>query len=213
MVRCVMIRIFTPGLEKLQRRIGNLVTSETDLAVRYIDHTELTLDDFEIQHQPVSIDRHLARKFGVPYMRLSRVFRCTGEVAGRRASRPRVRGPQLTVIDTDICEGQTIRRACRLLGTERYSAPLTVGRDEDLIDVEDLVHPLSLFTDGMARSYLCNAGFFSLRTSLPPSLYRPIVELTASTSWPDASGASGQQITEKTVRTAASSSEFLSGVA
>ena len=115
-------------------------------------------------------------------MRLSRVFRCSGEVAGRRASRPRIRGSYLTVIDTDICEGQTIRRACRLLGTERYSVPLTVGPGEDLIDVEDLVQPISLFTDGMARSYLCNATFFSLRTSLPKSLFAPLVELTGHES-------------------------------
>lgn len=179
-VERVLIRVFTPGLEKLQRRIGELVASETDLDVRLVDHTELTFDDFEIHHRPISIDRHLARKFAIPYLRVSRVFRWNGEVVGRRASRPRVRGADLTVIDTDICEGQAIRYACRLLGTERYSAPLRIRGGEDLIDVEDLLDPTSLFADGLSRSYLCNEHFFSRRTSLPTSLFKPLAQLAAS---------------------------------
>ena len=177
MVERVLIRVFTPGLERLQRRIGELVASETDLEVRYVDHTELTLADFKIDHRPVSIDRHLARKFAIPYVRVSRVFCWNGEVAGRSASQPNVQGPDLTIIDTDICRGDAMRYACRLVGTERYSVPLTLEPAEDLIDVEDLVRPTSLFADGRRRSYLCNERFFSLRTSLPPSLFKPVLQL------------------------------------
>jgi hypothetical protein len=176
-VERVLIRVFTPGLKGLQHRIGALVASEADLEVRLVDHTELTLDDFEIDHRPVSIDRHLARKFAFPFVRVSRVFRADGEVVGRRAGVPRHRGAELTVIDTDICEGQAVRYACRILGTKRYSAPLHVQRGEDLIDVEDLVHATSLFADGVSRSYLCNERFFCRRTSLPGSLFRPLVQL------------------------------------
>jgi hypothetical protein len=178
MIDEILVRYYLPEMADLAERTAALVRQKTMFEVKVVDHSELTLDDFRLEgRDAVSIDRHLAFKFNVPYMRLSRMFSETGEIVSRKIIIPEILPENICIIDTDMVSSSTARMAGRILQTGRYSVPLTLTENQDLIDVEDLVFEQSLLMNGGTCSYLYNAKFFARRTSLPESLYEDFVSL------------------------------------
>jgi len=174
----ILVRCYTPELVPLQKRIVNLINMLTELVAVEVDHTNLTLKDFNyVGGVPVSIDKHLAEKFNIPYMQVSRVFNTRGDVVSRRINiSPDVPllAPNVVVLDTDIVEGHAVAIAQRILQTDRHSVPLRIKAHQDLVDVEDLVYRNSHLEDGTMCSYLKNIDFFVKRTSLPEDMMLPI---------------------------------------
>ena len=178
MITEILIRCYTPELYDLQKRIAWAIANHTKLKPIIVDHSKLTLDDFDIGESfPVSLDRHLAQKFNMIYMRVSRVFDTTGEIVDRLTAVSKIDSNDICVIDTDIVLGATIKHACAYLKTKKYSVPIIVDKHQDLIDIEDLVFEESILKSGQMCSYMINEEFFAKRTSLPVSLYPIIKEM------------------------------------
>lgn len=177
----ILVRCYTPELLSRATQVVDLIRRSTSMTVREIDHTGLSLTDFDLGNaRPVSIDRHLAEKFQVPYFQVSRVFDLEGEVAYREVVHPRISSsPDICIIDTDICEGLAIDIAKQYMGTNQHSVRLVIEPHQDLIDIEDLCQSISLFKDGLRRPYLCNPQVFTKRTSLSQSLYGEMLAIFA----------------------------------
>jgi hypothetical protein len=182
-IKEIMVRCYTPEVFVLQSKICDLIAEYTDMTPIPVDHTNLSLEDFDVgDAMPISIDKHLAHGFNIPYIRISRVFDIEGNLRERMIRIPQ--GSQfknICIIDTDICSGDTMRMACRMFETTKFRVPLQVGPNQDLIDVEDLIFDDSLLFNGGTVSYLANAEFFSKRTSLPKELYDPIYKMIVET--------------------------------
>lgn len=175
MITEILLRHYTPKFEKISNKIANIIRERTDLNVVQIDHTDISLDAFDLQgKEAVSIDRYLSEKFNLPYLQVSRIFTETGDVIGRRIQGNLAFPDNACVIDTDMVEGNAIKTACKHLDTTAFSVPIIVKPHQDLIDVEDLLTTNSLLQNGENCSYLHNETFFAKRTSLPASLYVPM---------------------------------------
>ncbi|MGS0897172.1 hypothetical protein ACVBGC_32250 [Burkholderia stagnalis] len=173
MISEIIVRHHAPGLWRSADKLAELIAARTHFAVSMVDHSQLRLADFGRRsvRGVVSIDRHLAARFDVPYVRVSRTFRPDGSVAGRVCRRHGSVPARPHVIDTDICTGATMEAAGNLLGYSAFSAPLRLMPHQELVDIEDLVFNTSILTGGGMSSYLDNPAFFATRTSLPASLF------------------------------------------
>jgi hypothetical protein len=188
----ILLRAFTAEGVALQEKLKQAIEQHTNMNVVLIDHTNISLKDFDVQLGEVliSIDRHIASKLQIPYFQLSRVFRSDGSVSRRhKCGNINYRGSNVRILDTDIVFGETIKTACEIFKTEKYSAPLRLDTHQDLIDVEDLITNNSLLEietyvnrHGETKvatpryhpkrcSYMLNKTFFARRTSLPEELY------------------------------------------
>ena len=189
MIDEILVRCFTPQLIELQTKICDLIRSETESSVSAIDHSEITLDDFEIAYcddvwcNPtiIALDKVLARKFNIPYLKISRVFDLAGNVCERVIRIPNKfisnTDAHVCIIDTDVATGETMKIAERIVGACGHSVLIKLTSTQDLIDIEDLVFDDSLLLGGDTCSYLVNEEFFARRTSLPGWIYQPICEL------------------------------------
>lgn len=84
------------------------------------------------------------------------------------------------IVDSDIATGSTKEIAQRLFPGADFFAPIKLGANQDLLDIEDLVFRRSLIWDEgrfSYVSYLENEIFFSRRTSILPEIYKIISNL------------------------------------
>ena len=176
MIHEILVRHFTPELKDLSDKLTQLIRDETNFMVSQIDHTNLSMSDFFLSdfENVISIDRHLAKKFNVPCARTSRIFNEQGEITGRILELPENFRPNQIIIDTDVCSGNSLQAAYRLLQTNKSRIALKVEAYQDLIDVEDLVFDNSVLKGDKTCSYLLNPEFFTKRTSLPIELYADV---------------------------------------
>ena len=124
MITEILVRCHTPTLIPLQEEICATILAETNLNSKTVDHTTLTINDFDIgDSYPISLDRYLATKFGIGHMRVSRIFDFDGDIIGRKVSIAEIADDvdrsDICVIDTDIMLGNTIRYACDYLKTKK----------------------------------------------------------------------------------------------
>jgi len=173
----VIVRRYSDKWAGLHEMVSAIIRRETDLTVTDLNHANLALADFDTKGKMVvSLDAFLADQFFVPHLQISRNFNRDGSVAGRRIIAPEFPTNDLCLIDTDICAGKTMWMAMQITGASHFSVPLMVQPHQDLIDIEDLIEPISWLVTGESCSYMLNAEFFSLRTSLPAALYPAIKE-------------------------------------
>jgi len=191
-----ILRVHTEeGMHYLDK-VSGLIRKELGSEIRVVDHRVPNKEDFGIfppqilEHLHVSLDRHLADAFGIDYFQISRVFNEHGDVVNRLVGEPMpirkkiLYTGMIHIIDTDMVHGQTMHLAKSLLGTESYTVPVRLFKNEDLIDMEDLFMNNSLLkTDNgiSACNYLINPLFFSKRTSLPEELFAPMKEIVNQT--------------------------------
>jgi hypothetical protein len=190
MINEIVIRFYSEWLRDLAEPIAHLIKLNTTYKVTIVDHTNIKLEDFNTEDcNPVSIDRHLATKFNIPYVRISRIFNTAGKVVSRRYEVPEDLPPAICIIDTDMVSGTTLRAAAELTSALRTESLLYMTKNQDLIDLEDLVNEISLIDNKYNRgipgyvtncTYLINPTFFSERTSLPISLYEPVNTLVGN---------------------------------
>ena len=173
MISDIVIRHHAPGLWRSADMLAEIISSRTKLAVSIVDHSQLRLADFGLGsvRGVVSLDRHLATRFDVPYVRISRTFHPDGRVAGRVCRKPANLPINPHLIDTDICTGATMEAASKFVHWSTFSAPLKLAPHQELIDVEDLMFDTSIIAGIGMGNYLANPSFFTRRTSLPRTLY------------------------------------------
>ena len=180
----ILLRAYTGEGKKFLQPVARLIENNTDLKVSVIDHTKIDFKSFE--HEPgeklVSLDRHLCKCLKVDYYQISRVFGNHGDVLYRHTRGDIYsRGNHVRILDTDMVYGDTIKIACSIFGTDKFSVPLVIKPNQDLIDIEDLFQFNSLlhvdggYTDQC--NYLHNSKFFMNRTSLPVALYKPMCDI------------------------------------
>lgn len=180
MIRRFYVRHFTPHLAGAADALASLVSNTLNVAVERVDHTNVSLRDFHLEgNMPVSIDAHLAFKFNIPYMRVSRMFNYNGDVTSRKLIIPENLpcGRDVCIIDTDSVTGSNLRKAMGAIGACSSDVLIHVGPNEELIDIEDLVLDISLLADETYCNYLINSKFFAKRTSLPEELYPEVCKL------------------------------------
>lgn len=182
MIDKFVIRYYTPYLKSKAEQVVAYLNENLpdDVLIELVDHSTLTLNGFDLYGKiPVSIDAHLAIKFKIPYVQVSRVFDYQGNVIGRQYYVPEnlPLGFDTCVIDTDIVTGVTIRTACELLNAHSYSVPLWLNSTTELIDIEDLYFDNSIFVYNEMYNYMLNKDVFCKRTSLPKSFYEPIQKI------------------------------------
>lgn len=185
MKKTILLRAYTQeGLEHL-KKIAALIQNKTQIQVQIIDHTQIGWDDFEVEDPAfcVSLDKHLSEVLKIPYFQVSRIFDSDGNVVGyhERGNFTHY-GEKVCILDIDMIQGKAIQLACRRFSTSQYSIPILVGSTEELVNVEDLIHPLSLLQREKGGAletctYLLNERFFSARTSLPMHLYADFLNL------------------------------------
>lgn len=137
----VLLRSYTPWGKKYLQPVADLIRSNTSLSVTLIDDTEISLEAFHPQEGEalITIDRHLAKRFNIPYYQISRVFNYDGDVISRiTKGEVTTRGNHVRILDTDMVNGDAIRLACAIFGTETFSVPLAIKAHQELIDIEDL---------------------------------------------------------------------------
>jgi hypothetical protein len=178
MINEILLRSYTEeGYDKIQE-IMSVIMSHTDMEVSVVDHSRVSYLDFDILDDEViiSIDKFISEQLNVPYFQISRVFNLNGKPLYRHVSGDIVStGANVRIIDTDKVFGDSIKLACEIFNTPNYSTLLTLNKNQDLIDIEDLLYPQSLLMyNGKTTkcSYLLNEKFFTTRTSLPKSCYK-----------------------------------------
>lgn len=186
MIREIILRAYTnQGLDYISK-VSDIITNSTDLKVELVDHSKIDKIIFDMvpiivnSERWVSLDLHLAIKLHCPYYRISRVFDLNGNVVGRhQEGKINHTGKEVRIFDTDMVNGETIRLACDIFDTSKFTIPLIIKPHQDLVDIEDLFNHNSLFQDDgvtFNNSYLINPIVFTKRTSLPSVLYAPIKE-------------------------------------
>lgn len=185
MINEILLRTYTEKGMVYLEQVQKLIQDNTNMQVTLVDHRNLSLSDFEINEgeKLISIDRFIAEKIGLSYVQISRVFDEHGNVL-RRYENGLIyhKGDNVRILDSDIVYGHTMRRACEIFETNKYSVPLVVLKNQDLIDIEDLIFDNSFLMpkDGgymKMCSYMINTEFFTKRTSLPVELYQPIKDI------------------------------------
>lgn len=193
MIEELILRAYTDDGMRLLEKLEPLIRSEWVTAVSTVDDRDPDPELYGIEayfdrwqsfdYRIISLDRHLAKVFGVEYFQISRIFDETGNVIQRRIGSHDFREDypsRYHIIDTDIALGKTKDIACRIFNTERFVAPIVLKPTQDLIDMEDLFLNNSLMHGRFEIehvNYMTNWKFFNKRTSLPTILYDPIKEI------------------------------------
>lgn len=84
------------------------------------------------------------------------------------------------VVDSDTATGSTKNIALKLFEGADFFSPIVLNKNQDLVDIEDLVQERSLiWKTGCFYnvSYLANPVFFSRRTSIPIRMYSDVLSI------------------------------------
>lgn len=183
----LLLRSYTPKLFELYSEpLRQAIEKYTPIQVQIVNHCDMDVVRNLCTQRPegplVSLDKYLARVLDAQYCRLSRVFQLNGEMRGRffEGFDPKFANPNTVIIDTDVASGETLDSAKRLHQTEKSFALITLNKNEDLLDIEDLTLANSLFCVDdkiVQNNYLINYEVFTKRTSLPGYLYGEFCEI------------------------------------
>jgi hypothetical protein len=197
----IVLRITDSRYAPLQKHIAALLEGRCKVAT--IDDSSL-----EDKFRPViarfarsmTISRDIREAFrgesnALTYFRISRVFEEDGRQCGwyvpeiydgiLALNHPKLQRPlavqqqeSLCILDTDIASGGTRDLALRLFPGAAFFAPIVLGKNQDLIDVEDLFQKRCfVVSEGklVSCNYLLNAELFCRLTSLTTEIYDRII--------------------------------------